>query len=323
VKLNPDVLATTRFVVENSRDVAIDRAAIERVTHDLVARPRPVVTYDCTRHLCGTGPEVANFVLVLDTLNFSFWPDPGQARWMVSDNGEVLNGYWALVAALRRAIANGAPLSDADYLSTITAKSLGDLLGGTGTIPLLDERAAALHEAGRSLLARDGGQFVNTIARANGSATTLAALLATELSSFADVATYRGHPVTFLKRAQICAGDLHGASGGQAWGNLTDLDRLTAFADYKIPQVLRGLDVLVYSETLAHAVDHLVPLAPGGEPEIEIRAATIWSVEYLRRALAARGVSRRPFEIDWQLWELGQLLPPDTRPYHRTRTTFY
>jgi hypothetical protein len=323
VTFNPDVLATTRFVVDNSRDVAIDQAGVERVAADLITHSRNIVTYDCTRHLCGTSTEVANFVLVLDTLNFSFWPDPGKARWTISAKGELLNGYWALVAALRRAMAKGVPLTDAAYLSAITAEALGDLLDGSGPIPLLDERAAALREAGQSLLTRDGGQFVNTIARANGSARALAALLATELPSFADVATYRGQAIYFLKRAQICACDVYGASSGRAWGNLAELDHLTAFADYKIPQVLRALGILNYSEPLARSVDNLVPLAPGREWEIEIRAATIWAVEYLRRALAERGVTLRPFEIDWHLWELGQQLPPDTRPYHRTRTIYY
>jgi hypothetical protein len=173
------------------------------------------------------------------------------------------------------------------------------------------------------LIARDEGQFVNTIARAASSAVGLAELLAAEFPSFADVATFGGQPVYFLKRAQICACDVYGATGGEAWGNLANLEGLTAFADYKVPQVLRHLGILRYADDLAHVVDNLVPLAPGSVREVEIRAATIWAVELLRDALVERGSSLRPFEIDWHLWELGQSLPPDTRPYHRTRTWYY
>ncbi len=319
----PSVLATTRFVVENARYVTIDRERVAHVADDLSRRSTPPTIYDCARHVCGTDPEVANFVLVLDTLNFSFWPDPGQPRWLVSTPDGTSNGYWALVAALRRAVAEGIPITDASFLANLSIETLAGILRGEGTIPLLAERAVALNEVGRGLLARDKGLFVNTIARANHSALQLAILLATEFSSFTDVATYGGQPVYFLKRAQICACDIYGASSGQSWGNLSDLDQLTAFADYKVPQVLRQLGILVYTDALSETIDRLTPLLPGSEGEVEIRAATIWGVEFLRGALAERGVVRRPFEIDWHLWELGQELPPDTRPYHRTRTIYY
>jgi hypothetical protein len=49
----------------------------------------------------------------------------------------------------------------------------------------------------------------------------------------------------------------------------------------------------------------------------------VWCCELLRRKLAAVGSSLRAFEIDWALWQAGQSLPADTRPYHRTYTVFY
>jgi hypothetical protein len=319
----PRVLETTRFVVENAREVTIDPRRVEEVAAELAARPAATIAYDCARHVCGTDPVVANVVLVVDTLNFSFWPDPGQARWRVTDNGETLDGYWALVAAVRRALDEGVPIADAAYLSGITTEVLGHVLRGEGTIPLLAERTAALREVGAGLLKRDGGWFTGMIARAGFDAPRLVGLLATEFSSFDDVASYDGRRVELYKRAQICCGDLNGASEGAPWGALKNLDRLTAFADYKVPQVLRRLGLLVYADDLAHLVDSRIRLAPGSASEVEIRAATIWAVELLRRALANRGVHRTAVEIDWLLWELGQMLPPDAKPYHLTRTVYY
>src|SRR5258708_4233468 len=121
----PNVLATSRFVVENARYVTIDRSRVEGVADHLATHSNEAPTFDCNRHLCGTDPEVANFVLVLDTLNFSFWPDPERQRWTVTYGGETLNGYWALVAALRRALANGVPLTNAAFLAAITPDELG------------------------------------------------------------------------------------------------------------------------------------------------------------------------------------------------------
>ena len=70
------VLESTRFVVDNARFVTIDADRVAAVAGELAARPFNPIVYDCERHLCGTDPSVANFVLVVDTLNFSFWADP-------------------------------------------------------------------------------------------------------------------------------------------------------------------------------------------------------------------------------------------------------
>src|SRR5713101_8071053 len=105
----PSVLATTRFVVENARYVTIDHDRVAAVAEDLAAYSPAPTTFDCERHLCGKDPAIANFVLVVDTLNFSFWPDPGQPRWRVRVGDETLDGYWALVASVRRAVDEGVP----------------------------------------------------------------------------------------------------------------------------------------------------------------------------------------------------------------------
>ncbi|HEY8885016.1 MAG TPA: queuosine salvage family protein, partial [Chloroflexota bacterium] len=81
--------------------------------------------------------------------------------------------------------------------------------------------------------------------------------------------------------------------------------------------------ILVYADALAQQVDQRIPLPPGSEDEVEIRAGTIWGVEELRLALSARGVTIPAYQLDWQLWELGQSLPSDTKPYHLTRTVYY
>jgi hypothetical protein len=143
------------------------------------------------------------------------------------------------------------------------------------------------------------------------------------------VATYRGHAVRFYKRAQILISDLYGAYAGERWGRFDDLDQLTAFADYKLPQVLRELGILVYEARLAEQVDRQVEIPAGSPAEVEIRAATIWACEELRRSLnlarARSGTDLRPlraFEVDWYLWDDAQGRDLG-RPYHRTRTIFY
>jgi hypothetical protein len=106
--------------------------------------------------------------------------------------------------------------------------------------------------------------------------------LAADFSSFRDQATYRGEEVFFYKRAQLLASDLHGALGGKRLGSFRDLKELTAFADYKLPQVLRHVGVFKYAPDLAEKVDRMTELDPGGEEEVEIRQYD-WAVELIRR----------------------------------------
>ena len=51
------------------------------------------------------------------------------------------------------------------------------------------------------------------------------------------------------------------------------------FADYRVPQILRELDILKYSEGLSKLVDSETELPYSSEYEVEIRALTIVAVE--------------------------------------------
>lgn len=58
----------------------------------------------------------------------------------------------------------------------------------------------------------------------------------------------------FYKRAQILVADIWGAFGGQGPGALRGMDRLTMFADYRVPQQLRAMGILLYTPALAEKV---------------------------------------------------------------------
>ena len=313
------VLESTRPVVGTARFVRIDRAAVETLADRLAAGPFQRPAWRVAPHWWDDTERTAQYVFVLDALNFCFWGEP---KWRVEYRGRSYDGYWALAACLRRAIEAGSPLLEAGFLAQIDEAHTAELLHGEGQLPLLAERAAGLRQLGRVLVERYGGRAVDFVAAAGGSAVALARRVADELPSFDDVAAYDGRAVRFYKRAQIVCSDLYGAYEGRGPGAFYDLDKLTAFADYKLPQILRELGVLDYEPSLAERVDNLVELKAGSPQEVEIRAATIWAVERLRRALLERGVGIKAFEIDWCLWDLAQRTP-FRHPYHRTRTISY
>lgn len=278
--------------------------------------------WDTRYHFYDGTERTVNWLLLLDALNFCFWSEKDQPRWTIDYQGQTLNGYWAEAAALKRAVEEGLPLWDATFLSTISAETMAHIFRGQQTIPLFEQRITNTREVGRVLLEHYAGQFSHAIEQARGSAPALASLLANIFPSFNDVTTYRHHSVHFLKRAQICVADLHLAFAGQQWGMFTDINKLTAFADYKLPQILRYNKVWEYDAELARRIDNQTLIAAESEEEIEIRAATIWACELLRQAMQRRGRQMTTADIDQRLWLLAQEADA-MQPYHRTRTVYY
>ena len=348
------VLSSTRNVVEQGEYVWINREQVELLAAQFIASDTrmnypseaqrtnplqgemhnavedelnppptaPLLTWYDRYHFHDGTERTVNWLLVLDALNFCFWAEKDSPRWRIEYRGELLNGYWAEAASLTRAVEEGIPLWDAEYLSTMSSDVLAHIFRGEENIPLFEHRLQHIHEVGCILLERFQGQFARAVEQAQGSAVQLALLLTKNFSSFYDVASYRTHEVRFFKRAQICVADLFGSFHGKSWGAFYDLDKLTAFADYKLPQILRHFEVLEYDPTLAERIDNQKLLEQGGEEEVELRAATVWACELLRREITSRGHPITAAEIDQRLWLLSQNVT-GMRPYHRTRTIYY
>lgn len=322
------VLTTTRAVVESGEYVWINEEGVEALS-DLWVQEEGIQVapsaWDDRYHFFDGSERTVNWLLVLDAVNFCFWAEKGQPRWRINYKGELLNGYWAEAAALKRAVEEGIPLWDAQYLSTIADETVAAIFCSEpqeSSIPLFEQRVANMREVGRVLLERYSGQFAYAIDAAQGSAVQLVLLLAQHFPSFHDVAYHHGREVRLLKRAQICVADIFAAFVGEKWGEFRDLDQLTIFADYKLPQVLRHYHVLEYASTLATRIDAQELLLANSEEEVEIRAATVWACELLRCALQRKGCTLSAAGIDQKLWLLGQAIA-DMRPYHRTYTIYY
>ena len=317
------VLETARYVAKKSSHVRIDEQALGHFSRKMLKEPIDLPPWDSFHHFFDGSEETVSYLLVLDSLNFCFWPPQGKPKWEIEYKSRKVSGYYALAASLKQALESGIPITKAQYLAQLTLGELKKILAGQGELQLLKQRLRTLHELGKSLLGEYSGQAYRLVESAQGSAIKLSRLLAEKVPSFRDQAEYHGRKVFFYKRAQIFAADLHGTFQGENWGNFKDMDKLTAFADYKLPQVLRYLGILHYSKPLAQKVDQLVYLKVGSPEEIEIRANTIWAVELIRKQLEGTGKGLRPFEIDWILWSMGQQEDFKVKPYHRTLTIFY
>jgi hypothetical protein len=313
------VLETTQPVIEQAKSVSIDDAAIEGWAKEVPQTALRPSGDALPAHLPGTQAQVANLTLLVDTLNFCFWsPDPIKITW----RGRTYHRFEAMFVSLMLAARYEPEWFDPQHWLEVPSEEIRQVLGGNGQLLMMEEREQNLHEAARLLIDRFEGQFIHAIESVNQRAWPLAVLLMTNFDSFRDVSTYRGQPVYFMKRAQLCALDVAMAWQAQDCPTLDGLEELTAFADYRVPQALRHLGILRLTPELAEAIDREQEIAKDSEEEVEIRAATIHAVDRMQTAVARAGKSAVPWQIDWYLWMLARG-GDVTVNHHRTRTFYY
>jgi hypothetical protein len=315
------VLKSVESVVRQSGFVKINESAILEVCQNF--HPQDIKYWMASSPFDFsdfTESEKLNFLFVLNSLNFCYW---GKPKWTISYHGRDYDGVWAMIGSLLLARESGTPVLEANFLAEIKKEELEKILHGNVVIPLFEERLEILRENGRILQEKYQGKFENVIEAACFHALKLLNKIVSEFPSFYDAAYYKGQEVQFFKRAQLLVSDVYRSFSGKGWGKLTEIDKLTAFADYKIPQVLRKLDILQYSPDLASKVDNQIPLPFGSEEEVEIRANSVWAVELMKKQLQPKYPTVAAMDLDSYLWLLGQNKTPQDKPYHLTQTIFY
>ncbi|MCB9855049.1 MAG: hypothetical protein H6818_05120 [Phycisphaerales bacterium] len=313
------VLDTTRNVMERARHVSIDDKAIGRWARETPTKDWMSSDRTLLRELPGDKSQIANLVLLISALNFCFWSDrPIEIQW----RGETYRGFVAMLASLILAAKHDLRWADPEYWCGVPEAELRQILSGGGDLLLLDDRVRIVRETGMALIERFDGRFTNAIDSVNYRAWPLAVLLMTNFEGFRDVSSYRNTAVYFLKRAQICALDLHCAWSARDFGRLESLDELSAFADYRIPQALRHLGLISLTDVLAARIDAREEIARDSEEEIELRAASIQAVDRMSKELGRANRPAQPWQVDCWLWEISHA--DDVRvEHHRTRTTYY
>ncbi len=316
------VLESTRYVLQNAKFVSINEANIENLGKDIREKfPQGVSMEAIGFKSTGNLENDAQRFFIENNVNFCFWAGKNEPKWQVEwpKNNVVSGGWYGLAACFDRALAEDIPILDAQYLAAISdADGENFFRGADGMkIPLLQERINNLREAGKILIQKFKGKTINIIEEVDFDAIKLVRLIIDNFPSFRDISVLDEKEVFFLKRAQLCPNDFSYILE-QHDKKMENLHLLTAFADYKIPQILRANGILEYAPELAEKVDNFVEIPHDSREEIEIRSATIWATELLRQAMP--DFSAR--EIDNALWLMSQN-QEGLKPYHRTRTIFY
>ncbi|KAH0831994.1 hypothetical protein J3R83DRAFT_12897 [Lanmaoa asiatica] len=333
-------------------------------------------------HICAPEPysasdpltkECLNWIFLISSLNFSFWSERERSserygvEWRKGWDTEtrtVHTGYWSLVAALNRALEENIPITDPAFYSSeilctdsLIAHVFRAVAVSKEEVPLLEERIAIMREVGSILCKNFGGSyagFLNAFQRSRrgqGTALELVQTVIDAFPSFRDEQSLGGNRVFFRKRAQILVAETWAAffpADASAphplfpHGPGACISSLTMFADYRVPQILHHLGVLVYPPSLREKLRNGEDIPLGSHEEVSLRAASIVSVERMRdEILKLRGdVGRGPCEevnsvlIDFYLWDLGKRIETgkdrvegietvEILPAHRTRSIWY
>ncbi|KAM4059145.1 putative queuosine, q, salvage protein family protein [Hirsutella rhossiliensis] len=335
------VLEGAEYVYDNGVDVAIDmrstKAAAETIYAQMQQTHYSTATWsEHQLHPQAKDEQTVAFIFTMDLLNFSFWSElPDDECFAVDYRGKQWTGYWSLVAALQRALDDDIPITAPHFWQNEDECNLETLRHVFRSctdeeMPMLQERLACLRESGQVLYERYDSSFINVVSAAGGSAARLVNLLAHDFSCFRDEHTFneRHKPVRFLKRAQILVADLWACFQGESWGKFRDIDKITMFADYRVPQILISMGALYCCPSLSAAIKDKRLLESGASWEVQLRACSIWCVEMIRREILRQhpGTHVNAILIDFFLYDKMKELEEQGRgeiPHHRTRSIWY
>ncbi|KAH6891256.1 UPF0553 protein c [Thelonectria olida] len=342
IEVEPDtgVLKSVEHVYDSCIDVAIDmrasKDAAESIYSQMQQRSYSTATWsEHELHPQTKDESTVAFIFTMDLLNFSFWSElPDDERFAIEYRGQTWTGYWSLVAALQRALDEGIPITDPLYWldeKKCNLESLRHVFRSCTEeeMPLLQERLECLREAGRVLDELYDCSIITLIDSADASAARLVNLLAQDFDCFRDEHPFEdGKIIRLLKRAQILVADLWACFNGESFGEFYDIDKITMFADYRIPQILVSLGALYCCPGIAAAMKDKKMIESGSSWEIQLRSCSIWCVELIRREIKRKHPDAHvnAILIDFFLYDHVKELEAAGKepiPHHRTRSIWY
>lgn len=328
--LNPK--ESGKFIASKAKHVKINEKGIEKLGNVLLDKLekdelKPENFSQAEIHPKSSDPHAIDWIFVADTLNFCFWHIEGEEGWKV----EGFTGYYALCAALNRAIKEKVDILNPAFYSTITQEQLKKIFRSDNhvEIPLLNERVNCLREVGTVLLEKFEGTFKTCVKQADRSAIKLLEIIVDNFKCFRDEAEYEGTKVAIHKRAQILVGDIWACFHNDDLGKFDDIDEIAMFADYRVPQPLLKFGVLEYSKELMEKLKKNEILKYGSEEEVEIRGCSIHSVELIKDYIKkkSKDANINSILIDHFLWDYrrkhAKEILDEGLPFHKTFSIYY
>lgn len=111
------VLESAEYIVDHSIDIFLSRdnivAAANKIYESMQRQSYSTQTWSShdLHPKPENGEDTVDYIFTMDLLNFSFWSveDDPEKKFAIEYKGKRYTGYWSLVAAMNRALDEGAP----------------------------------------------------------------------------------------------------------------------------------------------------------------------------------------------------------------------
>lgn len=306
------IIKSCKYVANNSKSVKINETNLDK----FIEKIKKVET----EHWLGFSPYnllnlsteiIINFLLVYEAIDFSFWGNP---KWTINtENGEE-DGSIALLYALLKYVKE----KNTTDFSNITKEEFKEILKGNIEIPLFEERYNIIRNVSKIVKEKMNGNFY-TFTKGVTIDTELFEIIVKYFPNFKDERIYNNKKIYFYKLAQLLTSDiLHIRERKE---NIkVDYSHLVGCSDYKIPQVMRGLGILEYSDKLSNIIDNKKEIEVNSEYEIEIRANMLVAIDLIKKELENKVCA---IDINDYIWSQVRNKNIELKPYHLTRNTNY
>ena len=253
---------------------------------------------------------IVNFLLVFEAIDYSFWGSP---KWSIETKDGTKDGSDALLYAMLMYVKE----NESTDFSNVSFDEFKQILQGNVEIPFLKERYETVVKISKIVNQKMNGSFYQYVKDVT-SDENLFEIIVTNFESFKDERIYNGHTIYFYKLAQLLTSDiLHVRE------HLEKIDvnysHLKGCADYKIPCVLRALDIINYKDELSSIVDSKKEIDISSMYEVEIRASQIVVINYIKSKL----VNVAAIDINDFLFLYSKKIKEKVKPYHLCRNTNY
>lgn len=306
------IIKSCKYVANNSKSVKINETNLER----FIGKIKKVET----EHWLAFSPynlldlpteTIINFLLVYEAIDFSFWGNP---KWTIDTPTGKEDGSIALLYVILKYVRE----KNTTDFSNITKDEFREVLKGNVEIPLFEERYHIIRDVSRIVNENMNGNFYEFI-KGITIDMELFNIIIKYFPNFKDERKYREKTIYFYKLAQLLTSDILHIR--ELKENIkVDYSHLVGCSDYKIPQVMRGLGILEYSDKLSNIIDNKKEIEVNSDYEIEIRANMLVAIDLIKKKLENKVCA---IDINDYIWSQGRNKTIELKPYHLTRNTNY
>ncbi len=307
-----EIIKSCEYVANNSKSVKINEKELDKFIETIKEiKLKHWLSFSPYNLLDLPTEIIINFLLIYEAIDFSFWGNP---KWTVDTNKGREDGSIALLYAILKYVK----YKNTTDFSNMTKDEFGKILKGNIEIPLFEERYKIITNVSKTVNEKMNGNFYKFIKNITTD-TELFEIIINYFPNFKDERIYKDKPIYLYKLAQLLTSDILHIR--ELKENIkVDYSHLIGCADYKIPQVMRGLGILEYSDELAYIIDNRREIEVNSEYEIEIRANMLVVIDLIKKRLGNKVYS---IDINDYIWSQGRNKNIELKPYHLTRNTNY